>query len=59
MKCYACNRPLNKSAATIGKLSVGPKCLKKMFGAVKKSRKEKAIRREQPELFDFQQMEAA
>lgn len=49
MKCIACNRPLTRAAGMVGKLPIGPKCLRKITAVGRKAR---VTRSDQPELFD-------
>ena len=39
MKCSACNRPLTRSAFTVGKLDFGPICFKKLLELGRKAKR--------------------
>lgn len=51
MNCVRCGRPMDKAAAWVGDMPIGPKCFTKMFA--KKARKVsvEVVVCEQPDLF--------
>ena len=54
MKCVMCDREMDKAAAWIGGLPVGPKCWQKMGDKpmpVRANQQAKVVRNEQPDLF--------
>ena len=51
MKCVMCDREMDKAAAWVGGLPIGPKCLQKMGDKPTKV-KGHVVRNDQPELFD-------
>ena len=51
MKCAMCNREMDKAAAWVGGLPIGPKCWQKM-GDKPITVRGHVVRNDQPELFD-------
>ena len=54
MKCVMCDREMDKAAAWVGGLPIGPKCLQKMGDKptkVRANKQAKVVRNEQPDLF--------
>ena len=54
MKCVMCDREMDKAAAWVGGLPVGPKCLQKMGDKptpVRANQQHKVVRNDQPDLF--------
>ena len=49
MKCVICKRPLKRAAAMVGKMAIGPRCLRQIVVMTPRS---KAVRLPQPELFE-------
>ena len=54
MKCVMCDREMDKAAAWVGGLPIGPKCLQKMGDKptkVRANQQHKVVRNDQPDLF--------
>ena len=51
MKCAMCDREMDKAAAWVGGLPIGPKCWQKM-GDKPTTVRGQVVRNDQPELFD-------
>lgn len=54
MKCVMCDREMDKAAAWVGGLPIGPKCLQKMGDKptkVRANKQAKVVRNEQSDLF--------
>lgn len=55
MKCSACNRPLTRSAFTVGKLDFGPICFKKLLELGRKAKRVEQALMPHGDLLDFGQ----